>query len=357
MSVKKILLKKSINSTVFDLYPKTSADIVEYTRAAVGTQGQDGYVAPVETNVAAELAYLNNKGSSDLTEAKNYTDTQVQALEDAIKGLGDGESLVAAFDTLKEIGAWLEGADSTNAATVLSDISDLQTKVGHAAVAESGTSGQEGYVAPQAATGLFLAIDGLDARIDDLEANGGKNVVASSNNGYIQVGVGNTLSDVLVYDDTELRTNLGVASDGSNPATGLHLDVENLAAAVGADNQAATVKGRITALETEVGAASNPDAASLRGRMAAVEDAIGDNSTAASVKGRITALENDLGHASAAAQGDSGDPDYIPAVSATGLHLAVENLQAQVDGLTTVEYVTTLPGTVDPNIVYLLELA
>ena len=312
MSVKKVLLQKKLESTVYDLYPKTEASIVVYERTYTDNDGDH----TVATTVSAELARLASQGSDDLTAAKDYTDTQVAALQSAIEGLGDNETLVSAFDTLKEIGDWLANAESTNAATIIADVTDLKTKVGNAAVAQVGEVGDANYVAPVAATGLYLTIDGIAARVAALEAIDPVNVVDSVTNGYITVDG----AEVEVYDDTELRNRLGhayIAAQGTEgeadyvaaqASTGVFALIDSINAEIGADNSANTIKGRISALETLVGHAA-----------------------------------------------DSG---ASPAVEATGLFLAIDTLEATVNALTTVVYTATAPTAASAltNKVYIVEL-
>ena len=379
-NIKKILMQKVVSGTLYSIYPKTQADIVVYNK----TVDNNGTPEVQSTTVAAELLALASQGTADLAEAKTYTDNKVKDLQDAIEGLSDNESLVAAFDTLKEIGDWLEGTDNTSAATIVSDIATLKTKVGSAAVAESGTPGQDGYVAPVASTGLFALVDAVSARVKVLEDNGGNHVEASLNNGYIQVGTVGNMSDVLVYDDTELQTKVGHAATTAGvggatetaASTGLFAADDAIWAEIGGVSDAGTtLRGRLNALETALGDKANDtalsdtvygklaglredlgtsaDASNATGtafaRISALVDAIGADATANTVKGRIKVLEDLVGTA--------GDPNASPAVAATGLHLAIDNLEAKVDALHTVSYVTSSPSTPNANLLYLVEIA
>lgn len=212
MAIRKVLLQKKIGSSLYEIYCKTDASIVEYTR---GT-GE----AAVQTTVAAELAKI----ASDAADA-------VDALRTEIMGSGQ---ISEYFDTVKEIADWLASAENTTAATILSDIDDLKTDLGVASAPASGTEGQEGYVPAVTATGLHADVEALAA-------------------------------------------DLGHASslNPSVAASGLHADVETnaadidaLEAALGTSSDAASVNtafGRIAALEAvgstkvEDGQAGDPD--------------------------------------------------------------------------------------------------
>ena len=232
MSVKKVLLQKQIESILYDIYPKTEAAIVEFTRPAVGNVGDDNYVAPFATTVAAELAKL----ASDIDDLPTgaEVDAKVLALRNEIFGLAQGESLDEAFDTLKEISQYL-AAHGNVVSGFSADITALKTALGAPATAATGTEGQEGYVPATAATGLFATVAGIDARVTALENTAGTNVsktkevsgeTVTAANGHLYLNG----TDTTVYDDTDVRARIGMA-----------------------DNVAGSVSARVKALE-DVGA-------------------------------------------------------------------------------------------------------
>ena len=221
MAIRKILLQKKISNTLYDIYVKTDASIVEYTR---GT-GNDA----VQTTVAAELAKI----ASDAADA-------VDALRTEIMGTGEIDEY---FDTVKEIADWLQDTNNTSAATIVSDISGLKSNLGVASAPASGTEGQEGYTPAVTATGLHADVEALAADLG-----------------------------------TASSTTPAVA------ATGLHADVEA---------NAADIDALEAALGTSSDAAGNSTAFA---RIAALE-AVGS-----------TKVED--GYAASAGHGSVGDPDY-----------------------------------------------
>lgn len=130
MSVKKVLLKKKVSSTVYDIYAQTSSDIVVFTPA-----GED----PVDSDVQTELRNLIALVGS--TSVASQISTAIAAVVD---------SAPETFDTLKEIADWITD-DSTGAAKMASDISALQTLVG------AWTDGQT------AATGICARIEAIES--------------------------------------------------------------------------------------------------------------------------------------------------------------------------------------------------
>ena len=181
MAIRKILLQKKIGSQLFDIYTKTDASIVEYTRPAVGTQGQEGYVAPVQTTVAAELAQI----ASDAVSAVNALRTEI---------MGTGQ-ISEYFDTVKEIADWLSNTHNTTAATIVSDIADLKANLGEATDGATAATGLHADVEAlaanlgtastaspaAAATGLHADVEANAADIDALEAALGTSSDAAGN--------------------------------------------------------------------------------------------------------------------------------------------------------------------------------
>ena len=195
---KKVLLQKQIENTLYSILPQTDATVVQYTKGS----GQDAQV----TTVAAELAALATAAASVITEQQVDTKISTAAtnLYNQISGLADGESLAASFDTLKEISDYLASHGSV-VAGFSSDISALQTALGHASVAAD----PENEIEAQAATGLFARVESLETAVATLQAVGATKVESSLNNGKIKInGVDTTVYDgdpTLIAQDSTHR--------------------------------------------------------------------------------------------------------------------------------------------------------
>lgn len=115
MAIKKVLLSKKINNVVYDIFPKTSAEVVVYG----------------ESTVAATLAQF----AQDLLTAKSDTEAAIQAestaLYNKIMGITeeDGATVTEAYDTLKEVAKWIDEHGEV-AAAFTTDIAALKTAVG-----------------------------------------------------------------------------------------------------------------------------------------------------------------------------------------------------------------------------------
>ena len=117
MAIKKVLLSKKIENVVYDIFPKTSADVVVYGESTVAaTLGQ----------FATDLANVYTKSEAD-TAIKNSAD----ALYNKIMGITDedGTTVTEAYDTLKEVAAWIDEHGEV-AAAFTTDIAALKTAVG-----------------------------------------------------------------------------------------------------------------------------------------------------------------------------------------------------------------------------------
>ena len=159
MAIRNVLLKKKIGSTLYDIYVKTDAALVDYTRGS----GENA----VNTNVAAELAKI----ASDATTAVNGLRTEI---------MGTG-TINEYFDTVKEIADWLQDTHNTTAATIVTDLNNVIDDVGVASSPAEGVEGQEGYKAAVTATGLHADIEQNASDIDDLEAALGESTDAVGN--------------------------------------------------------------------------------------------------------------------------------------------------------------------------------
>ena len=154
MSVKNVYLKKKIEGTIYDIYPHTDAGIVTFTRAAIGNEGE----GDITTTVDAELAALR---------------TLVADTEARILGLHANDTIIATYDTIREIASYL----STNG-DAIATINSLNNTVGDAS-------------------------SGLVKRVTDLETT-----VGSASSGLVK-GVADNASDI-----SALETTVGDASAG-----------------------------------------------------------------------------------------------------------------------------------------------
>ena len=97
MAIKKVLLKKKIEGVIYDLYVKSSADIVAFSESQS--------VAEKITDMVGIL--------DGLTTGDNSVDKKIAAAKteviNQIMGATDGEQIAQAFDTIKEIADYLDG--------------------------------------------------------------------------------------------------------------------------------------------------------------------------------------------------------------------------------------------------------
>ena len=216
MSIRKTILKKKIEGVVYDLYLKTSADIVVYDETD-----------SVASKIASIVTTLTN-----LTTGDNSVDKKIEAASNAlfqkIMGVTDQSQLDQAFDTLKEVSDYLAGHGSV-VDGFTSDINALKTTVGDAgsglvkdvntlkttvgdnesglvkglntvtAVVGNETSGLVADVKTLQTT-VGGADSGLVKDVADLKAVGSTKVEDSDTNGYIKInGV-----ETQVYDDSAI---------------------------------------------------------------------------------------------------------------------------------------------------------
>jgi len=311
-NIKKVLLQKKVENTLYQILPKTDATIVNYDKTVSGST--------TSTTVAAELAAL----------AQAITDGD-EAVKDLIYGLQDNETLQQSYDTIKEIGDFL--------ATHEDSIGALAALIADVGKATEGST---------AATGIHADIEGLDARVDALETAAGTNVSktksgsADASNGYVY------LDGVLtaIYDDS---LTIGASTDAAN-ASGTTVwprlkqaesDIDGLETAVGQSTDAST-------------------ATTLFGRMKKAEEGLGLATDTANAAGttawsRILNAENDID----ALQATVGASTDTAAADGTTLWARLKQAEADIDNLQAglqVLLVSTMPGTVDTNTLYLLEL-
>lgn len=197
MSIKKVLLSKKISNVIYDIFPKTSADVVVYG----------------DTTVSAALAEFAN-GLADVytkTETDTAIKTSADNLYNKIMGITeeDGATVTEAYDTLKEVAEWIEDHGEV-AAGLVNDIAALKTAVG---------DDSSGLI--KAVADLQTAMDDNDADISDLQT-----AVAA-----LQSAVGDAAAG-LVKDVTDLKTDVStLKSVVGDENSGLVKDVANLKAA------------------------------------------------------------------------------------------------------------------------------
>jgi len=272
MSVKKVLLQKQVSGVLYDIYPKTDATISIYSKTVEGST--------VDTTVAAELASL----ASDIAALPTTAD--LSALRTEIVGeLADNETVPALFDTLKEIGDFLDQHDESIGA-----LANL--------IADVGVASSTGVDA----TGLHAAIETLQADVEALQEANGTNVSKTKTgspdaaNGHLYLdGV-----DTTVYDDSALAAKVGDSTDAAAAAgttawsriKNAEGDIDTLEGAVGAATDTANAagttawsriknaEGDIDTLQAAVGAATDTAAAdgtTVWSRVKALEEADGTN--------------------------------------------------------------------------------
>ena len=224
MAIKKVLLSKKINNVIYDIFPKTSADVVVYG----------------ESTVAATLAQF----AADL--ANVYTiegaDAAIKASSDALynKIMGitdeDGTTVSEAYDTLKEVAAWIDSHEGDIAAAFATDIAALKTAVGDAesglvkamADAQAAIEALQGVVG-DAESGLVKDMADAQAAIEALQAVGSTKTEASEVNGNIKVDG----QEVVVYTHPETHSaEMIVETDDRKFVTAAEKDLINGAAAV-----------------------------------------------------------------------------------------------------------------------------
>ena len=164
MVIKKTILKKKIEGVVYDIYAKTSADLVTYDETSTVAQ-----------KIAAILTTLE-----DMKSGENSVDSKISkattALYNQIMGITeeDGTTVAEAFDTLKEVANYLTEHGSV-VQGFTNDIAALKATVGNA---ESG----------------------LVKDVADLKAAGSVKVEASETNGNIKING----TETKVYDDSAI---------------------------------------------------------------------------------------------------------------------------------------------------------
>ena len=362
-SIKKVILQKQIESTLYQIFPKTDATIVSYTK----TVTVNDTPTSVDTTVAAELAAL--KSAIDTNDAAALA--AIDQLRDDVFGvLGDGETIASTFDTIKEIADFLDTHDESIGA-----LANLISDVGIASVPESSVGAGDGT----AATGLHADVEDLQTRVTALQAANGTNV-SKTKSGAADAGNGALYLDgvlTTIYSDSNVWAALGESSDSAAAAgttawsriKNAEDDIDTLEGKVGASTDTANSSGttlwsRLLALEdidpTKVEASTTNGNIKIDNVETQVYDdsdvvaSIGTSADTASssstvvwprllnAEGDIDTLQSNVG-----ASTDTADS------SGTTLWSRVKAIEGQPDP---VQVVSTMPQTVDPDVLYMLEI-
>lgn len=158
MAIKKVLLSKKVNNVVYDIFPKTSADVVVYG----------------DSTVAAALAQFAQDLATAATDTTEAIKAESEALYNKIMGITeeDGATVAEAYDTLKEVAAWIDEHGDV-AAAFTNDIAALKTAVGDEnsglikglADAVAAIEANDGDIAA-----LQAAVEALETAVGDAES-------------------------------------------------------------------------------------------------------------------------------------------------------------------------------------------
>lgn len=175
MAIKKVLLKKKIEGVIYDLYVKSSADIVAFSDSQS--------VAEKITDMVGIL--------DGLTTGDNSVDKKIAAAKteviNQIMGATDGEQIAQAFDTIKEIADYLDGHGSV-VQGFTNDIAALKAAVGDA---------QSGLV-KDVATLKATVGDASNGLVKDVAAN--KAAIGDANSGLTK-GVADNAAAIKALQD------------------------------------------------------------------------------------------------------------------------------------------------------------
>ena len=198
MAIKKVLIQKKIEGVIYDIYQKTSADVVVYDDSAT-----------VAEKIAELVTGLENVTKDDGTiDAKIKAESE--ALYNKIMGFtGSDKTINEAYDTLKEVAQYIDDHGSV-VQGFTNDIAGIKTVIGTATAGDTPATGLiarietlEGKVAALETTvgdsnsGLVKDVADNKAAIQGLQA---VTVSDSEQNGYIKVGE----TEVQVYDDSAI---------------------------------------------------------------------------------------------------------------------------------------------------------
>ena len=238
MAIKKVLLSKKIDGIVYDIFPKTSADVVVYG----------------ESTVAATLAQF----ATDLADryTKEETDEAIKAestaLYNKIMGITeeDGATVTEAYDTLKEVAAWIASHEGDVAAAFANDIAALKTAVGDE---NSGLiKGLADAVAAIESNDEDIA--GLQAAVEALET-----AVGDANSGLVkamaeaQAAIQANANAIAANGELIAANTAAIAANGELIAANTAAIESNDEDIAGLQETTGDHETRIVALETTVG--------------------------------------------------------------------------------------------------------
>lgn len=189
MAIKKVLLSKKIDNVIHNIFPKTSADIVVYGESTV---------AEALASFAIELSNVYTS-----TQADAAIKASADALYNKIMGITeeDGATVTEAYDTLKEVAAWID--EHGEAATAFStDITALKTAIG---TVESGLVKDVSDNKTEIANLKTIVGDensGLVKQVSDLSTGSGNHIEASETNGNVKIDG----AEVTVYTHPETHS-------------------------------------------------------------------------------------------------------------------------------------------------------
>lgn len=245
MAIKKVLLSKKISNTIYEIFPKTSADVVVYG----------------ESTVAATLAQFATDLADRYTKAE--TDTAIQAestaLYNKIMGITaeDGATVTEAYDTLKEVAAWIDEHGDV-AAAFTTDIAALKEAVGVAPA-----EGVEGSGLLKAMADAQAAIAANDEDITDLQTavDALEVAVGDANSGLVKAMADAQAAITALQEDVEdHETRLGAVETTLNDETnGLVAKVAALEAVGSTKVEASETNGNIKVDGEEVVVYTHPE--------------------------------------------------------------------------------------------------
>ena len=192
MAIKKVLLSKKISGVIYDIFPKTSADVVAYGESTV---------AAALAEFATGLANVYTKSESDAA-----IKASADALYNKIMGITEeeGSTVAEAYDTLKEVAAWIDEHGEV-AAAFTTDIAALKTAVGVAPA-----EGVEGSGLLKAMADAQAAIESNNGDIEELQTavDNLEVAVGDANSGLVK-----QVADLETAVDT-LETTVGDENSG-----------------------------------------------------------------------------------------------------------------------------------------------
>lgn len=245
MAIKKVLLSKKIDNVIYDIFPKTSADIVVYGESTV---------AATLAQFAADLADRYTKAETDDAIA-----AESEALYNRIMGITeeDGATVKEAYDTLKEVAAWIDEHGEV-AAAFTTDIAALK-----AAVGEAPAEGVEGSGLLKAMADAEAAIASNDGEIAELQAavEALETAVGDAESGLVKA-MAEAQAKIVVLEEAKAdhETRIGALETTVGDAeSGLVKTVADLVAAEGNHTEASEVNGNIKIDGEEVVVYTHPE--------------------------------------------------------------------------------------------------